>query len=288
MPFANISGAYDLHVHSRPSLFPRIGDDLDLGQHAVEAGLSGILLKNHFESTVGRAAIANKIIEGTLIFGGLVLNGFAGGLNPIAVENALKLGAKQIWFPTIDSFAHKKVFGHTSGFGYQESGTRIPRKGITILFRGQLREEVKTIIELIHDFEVILGTGHLGKKEIFALARFAKEINFQRLLITHPFFNPPNMKMAEIIELVALGAKIELCGGDLYPIPGGGNIDTYQKTVREIGAQSIVLSSDAGQPRKSLPAEVLRIFAQCLMEKGVTQEEINIMVKENPAYLLGI
>jgi predicted metal-dependent phosphotriesterase family hydrolase len=37
-----------------------------------------------------------------------------------------------------------------------------------------------------------------------------------------------------------------------------------------------------------LPAEVLRIFAQCLMEKGVTQEELDVMMKENPRLLLGI
>jgi hypothetical protein len=55
-----------------------------------------------------------------------------------------------------------------------------------------------------------------------------------------------------------------------------------------VGARSIVVSSDAGQPRKSLPGEVLRIFAQCLMDKGVTQKELDIMMKENPRVLLGI
>lgn len=288
MPIADISGAYDLHIHSNPSLFERVGDDLDLGRHAAEAGLSGILLKNHFESTVGRAAIANKVIEGVHIFGSLVLNGFTGGLNPIAAENALKLGAKEIWLPTIDSLAHSRVFGHVGGFGYQESETKIPRKGITILYRGQLKEEVKTIIELVRDYGAILGTGHLGKNEILPLARFAREIKFDRLLITHPFFNPPGLKVGELVELASSGAKFELCGGNLYPIPGVGRIDTYRETVAEVGAQSIVLSSDAGQPRKSLPAEVLRIFAQCLMEKGVTHPEIETMMKRNPAHLLSI
>ena len=288
MPIADISGAYDLHIHSNPSLFTRVGDDLELGRHAAEAGLSGILLKNHFESTVGRAAIADKIIEGIHVFGSLVLNGFAGGLNPVAVEHALKLGAKEIWFPTIDSLAHSRVFGHVGGFGYQESGTKIPRKGISILYRGRLKEEAKTVVELVRDYGAILGTGHLGKKEIIPLTRFARDINLDRLLITHPFFNPPNLTVAELVELASLGATIELCGGNLYPIPGVGRIDTYRETVAEVGAQSIVLSSDAGQPRKSLPAEVLRIFAQCLMEKGVTQGEIDTMIKQNPAHLLNI
>ncbi len=288
MAIANISGSFDVHVHSNPCLFTRIGDDLDLARHAVEARLSGIVLKNHFESTVGRAALANKVIEGTHVFGGLVLNGYAGGVNPIAVENALRLGAKEIWFPTIDSLAHSKVFGHVGGFGYQESGTKVPREPITILDQGHLKEEAKAIVELVRNYGAILGTGHLGKDEIVPLVQFARELKFDRLLITHPFFNPPNFTVPELVDLTSLGAKLELCGGNLYPIPGIGRIDTYRETVAEVGAQSIVLSSDAGQPRKSLPAEVLRIFAQCLMEKGVTQPELDTMMKQNPAQLLSI
>ena len=40
------------------------------------------------------------------------------------------------------------------------------------------------------------------------------------------------------------------------------------------------------QPCKSLPAEVLHVFAQCLMDKGVTHGEIETMIKDNPARLL--
>ncbi|MBW1973830.1 MAG: hypothetical protein JRI44_13495, partial [Deltaproteobacteria bacterium] len=284
----DISNAYDLHIHSNPSLFERIGDDIYIANHAKEAGLTGILLKNHFESTVGRAAIVKNIIGDLYIFGGLVLNSFAGGLNPVAVETALKLGAKEIWLPTIDSKAHAKVFGHLGGFGYQESVTKVKREAITILDDGKIKEEVKIIVELVRDYDVILGTAHLGKDEIFLLAEFAHQINFSKLLITHPFFNPPNLNVKELVRLVQLGSKIELCGGNLYPIPGVGRIDNYRETIREVGAESIILTSDAGQPRKSLPYEVLRVFSQCLMEKGITQSEIDIMVKENPAYLLSI
>jgi len=89
-------------------------------------------------------------------------------------------------------------------------------------------------------------------------------------------------------QLSVKSAFLELCGGNLYPIPGGGRIDDYRRIVAEAGAGSIILTSDAGQPRKSLPAEVLRIFGQCLLEKGVNQDEINLMTKENPARLLGL
>jgi len=86
MAIVNISGAYDMQIHSAPSLFNRIGDDLDFARHAAEAGLAGVLLKNHFESTVGRAGIDRRVIEGTQIWEDLVLNHFTGGLTQLPLN----------------------------------------------------------------------------------------------------------------------------------------------------------------------------------------------------------
>jgi hypothetical protein len=289
MPLVDLFQSFDLHIHSNPSLFFRSGSDVDMARHAAEAGLAGILLKNHFESTVGRAFQADEVVEGTRVFGGLVLNHFTGGLNAVAVEHALKLGAKQIWMPTLDAAGHVQVFGHAGGFGYQESGTEVEREGISVLdARGELKEEAKMIVKLVRKAGAILGTAHLARDEIFSLARFAQEEGFKGLLITHPYFNPPRLSVSDQVELARMGATIELCGGNLYPIPGTARIEDYVKSVAEVGADSLILSSDAGQPRKSLPAEVLRVFAQCLMEKGISQEQINLMTKENPARLLGL
>lgn len=289
MPLVDLTGAWDLHIHSNPSLFTRTGNDLDMARHAQASGLAGILIKNHFESTVGRAYLATCLVDGVRVYGGLVLNHFTGGLNPTAVENALGLGAKQIWMPTLDAEAHAKTFGHTGGFGYQESGQKIARPGISVLDdTGQLSPDVKIIVELVRDAGAILGTAHLRRDEIFAMAVFARDAGMTRLLVTHPYFNPPDLCLEDQRALTEMGAFLELCGGNLYPIPGVGRIDNYRATVAKVGAKSIVLSSDAGQPRKSMPAEVLRIFGQCLMEKGVTQSEIDLMCKENPASLLGV
>ena len=45
MPIVDLNGAYDLHIHSNPSLFERSGSDLDMARHARDSGLAGILLK---------------------------------------------------------------------------------------------------------------------------------------------------------------------------------------------------------------------------------------------------
>ena len=289
MPIVNLSGAIDLHIHSNPSLFKRVGSDLDIARHAAEHQLAAVLIKNHFESTVGRAFLTDAAIEGTHVFGGLVLNHFAGGLNPCAVETAIRLGAKQIWMPTIDARGHADAFGHTGGYGYQESNSRIRRDGITIIDdAGELVEEIKIIVELVKASDVILGTAHLSREEIFKLAVFCHNLGFSRLLITHPYFDPPKLSVKEQAKLNELGATIELCGGNLYPIPGTAKLSDYLESISTLGAKAFVISSDSGQPRKSMPAEVLRVFSQCLLEKGVTQEELDIMTKENPRRLLNL
>ncbi|MEW6262505.1 MAG: DUF6282 family protein [Thermodesulfobacteriota bacterium] len=292
MPLVDLSGAFDLHVHSSPEMFPRLGDDLDLARHAAVSGLGGILLKNHFESTVGRAHLAQRgITEGSAakVFGGLVLNHGIGGLNPLAVETSLHLGARQVWMPTVDAAAHGQAHGRLGGYGYQESNLKAPRPGLTVLDEsGRLKAEVETIVTLIREAGAILGTAHLDRAEIFALAEFARKIGFSKLLITHPEFNPPRLSLTDQKILVELGATLELCGGNLYPIPGLGRLDDFRRIVADAGAEHVILTSDAGQPRKSWPAEVLRVFAQNLMEKGVTQAEIDLMTKVNPARLLGL
>jgi len=289
MNLVELSGAYDLHVHANPEIFVRIGDDMDIAHHAAQSGLAGVMIKNHFESTVGRAAIVDRAGCGARVFGGLVLNWSCGGLNPLAVETALRLGARQIWMPTVDAAAHAAAHGMTGGANYQKSGLSLPRPGISVLdCDGTLKSEAKIIVELVKEAGAILGTGHLSREEIFALADFALPAGFEKLLITHPEFNPPALSIEDQKLLTTRGAILELCGGNLYPIPGVGHIDDYRCIVAEAGAEAIILSSDSGQPRKSWPAEVLRIFGQCLMEKGVSQEEINLMTKDNPARLLGL
>ena len=39
MAIVDLSGAFDLHIHSHPSLFTRSGTDIDMARHAAAAGL---------------------------------------------------------------------------------------------------------------------------------------------------------------------------------------------------------------------------------------------------------
>jgi len=46
------------------------------------------------------------------------------------------------------------------------------------------------------------------------------------------------------------------------------------------------MSTDLGQPYNLPPAEGMRLFIATFLRKGLTSEEIELMVKVNPARLL--
>ena len=48
-----LRGGYDLHAHSFPSHVSRSVDDFELLEQAAGAGMAGVMIKNHYESTAG-------------------------------------------------------------------------------------------------------------------------------------------------------------------------------------------------------------------------------------------
>lgn len=80
-------------------------DDLELMEAAVARDVRAVVIKSHHFPTVNRAALVNRLRKERHpdsdfeMFGGITLNRFVGGINPQAVEAALKLGAKLVWPP---------------------------------------------------------------------------------------------------------------------------------------------------------------------------------------------
>ncbi len=71
--------------------------------------------------------------------------------------------------------------------------------------------------------------------------------------------------------------------------PGHGvNFNHSLRLINELGPSHIILSNtDAGQPGNP-PVWAARILIMGLMSHGVSEEDINIMAKKNPAKVLGI
>lgn len=286
----SVENAIDMHVHTYPSLFRRIGDDIDIARHSRDKGLQAFVSKCHFESTVSRAYYATKVVQGIKVFGGIVLNEFVGGINPSAVEACLMLGGKIVWMPTLDAANHAKVFGSTRTYGRKSmdiSEKAIKFKGITILQNGQLTEETKVIVKLITEYGSVLGTGHLSKEEIYQLIKFCK-IEKAKVLVNHPYYPVPKLTLREIQELIGEGAYAEFNYATLDPMNNATTLEEVKHTIDTLGAENCVIATDSGQPFRPMPAETLRIYAQMLHEKGISVEQLKKLMIDIPQKLLNI
>jgi hypothetical protein len=281
-----MTDAVDLHCHPYPDLFPRLADDIDIAIAARDAGMRAIVLKCHHESTVSRAYLVERMVPGIRVLGGVVLNTYVGGLNPAAVEAALRLGGQEVWMPTIDAGYHAQVHGGTGGYDSQQGG-RQTNEGIWVTDGdGDLRHEVSDILALVAEHNAILGTCHLSPNEIVTLVTQARTMGVQKIVVTHPFFKVPNLQLQVIEELVRLGAMPEFGYCTVSPAWHYSTPEVVAEAIGRVGASRCLLVSDTGQRHNPLPSEALRIFAQTLFEKGLGEQDIRAMIVSNPSDLL--
>ncbi len=290
MELLKLDGAVDLHVHSYPCVFQRRVDDRQAARAAADAGMAAIVLKCHHESTVSRAYLIQSEFPNLKIFGGVVLNQFVGGINPAAAEVALRLGAKEVWMPTIDAAHHVEVHGTRGGYDVQSSGSDfVWGDPISAVKDGKVTNEAMVVLELIAKYDVILGTAHLSLPEIDLLVRAAKERGVQKILITHPYFRvPAGMNIDFLKEMNRLGAIGEFGYCTISPMWAYVNLQFTKEVMDDMGYDNCVVMSDSGQSHNPVPPEALWLYAQGLYEKGVSATNIEKLIDKNPKALLGI
>lgn len=287
-PMVDMAGTIDLHCHPYPDLFPRAGDDLSIAQAARGVGMRAVVLKCHHESTVSRAYYVQRLVPEIQVFGGVVLNSYVGHVNPAAVEAALRLGGKVVWMPTIDAGYHAQIHGGTGGYESQ-SGGRSSAEGVWVLDdEGELKPEVLEIFELVAEHGALLGTCHLSPREIVALVRAARERGIEKVVVTHPFFKVPNLDMDTVAEVARMGAYLEFGYCTVSPAWHYATPEKVAQAIDIAGSSRCLLVSDTGQRHNPLPHEALRVFAQTLFEKGVTQDKISTMIIGNQMDLLDL
>ena len=286
-----LQGAIDLHQHAAPSLFERVTDDVGLAAEARARGMRGVLLKAHEQDTTGRAALVRRQVSGIEAYGGIVLNHHTGGLNPAAVDNSIKLGARMIWMPTLSAQHHIDHFGG-SHFGKAMKGrteTRTPARGIGVLdAAGVVVPAAREILDLIADAGICLSTGHLSPREIMALVREARRAGVTRILVTHPDLTLTGLTVEDQKALAAEGAVLEKDIIVMMPAWQSLSLEQMTKSIREIGPQHCVLATDFGQLHHPMPPEGLRMFVQMLLEQGIGPDEVRTMIVDNPARLLNL
>lgn len=288
--------AIDMHQHLGPSVIPRALDILQGAREAEAAGMKGILVKDHQFPSMASVEIAKSCLgEERKIFIGssLVLNHEVGGLNVAAVETAINMGVNMIWLPTISTENHH-VSHEKQGLKFPASKKKIdtlPRGYIDLVDgEGRVTDGLKRVLQVIaKDKNVILGAGHGTASEINAIIREAQLAGIEKIVVNHPTYMI-DASLDQMSEWAASGVYMEFGACTCDPISSICNVEVDQTvaTIRSIGIDHVTLASDYGQISNPHPVEGLKHFAELLLSKGFTVDELEIMMKKNPAKLLGI
>jgi len=279
-----IAGAIDMHIHIDPeSRLKRRQDSLQLARTARDAGMRAIVLKNREYGTVALARLVQELVPEVEIFGSITLDNEAGGLNPGAVLAWVRMGARVVWMPTATAANSKGKVLHSRGLD-------LPGEGQNVLdSRGKLLPEVQEILQIVKDYDVVLGTGHLAPKEVFVLVEEAFKTGLKKVVITHVLQDQlidVILTNEEIVRLAKMGAFIEYsywtCENNIYKTAPGVLVES----MKMVGAEHCIMTTDFGQIDNAPAPEGMKAFVRAMLQGGIGEKEIETMVKKNPARLL--
>tara|TARA_B100001013_G_scaffold336830_1_gene256429 strand:- start:122 stop:868 length:747 start_codon:yes stop_codon:yes gene_type:complete len=248
-----------------------------MAEQAKAMGMQGMVLKSHEYPTHPVAYTASQAVPDITLIGGIALDYEVGGLNATAVESSAKMGSRVVWMPTYSARADREHKGLEGGIYLLDD-------------RGQLVPEVHAILEQVKAHDMVLATGHISTKESMVLVEEARNMGIGRIVVTHgttmSFWT--GMTLEDMKTLASMGAYIEHCLHVMMPL-------TYRLAPRElveiimaIGTENCIVSTDFGQDYHPMPAEGFRMGIATLLQAGMEEVEVGMLVKDNPSRLMGL
>lgn len=286
-----LAGAIDLHIHAAPDVVPRLLDDLALARAARDSGMAAIVLKSHHMPTADRAQIAQSLVPEVRVFGGLTLNFPAcGGLNPEAVKVAIRMGAKIVWLPTLSAANHieKTKTRITGNLGLLSKGF-LPRPVQVVDEAGAVRPELREILGLIAEADIVLATGHLAVAETEAVVDAAVAAGVRKILVNHPELWLIDMRVETQRALAAKGAVMEVCLRSATGAGHGGVTPALlADRIKAVGPGHVAMATDFGQVDSPPAPEGMGQYIAHMQEAGISPADIRRMTHDTPARLLGL
>lgn len=273
----SLAGRIDFHAHSGPDTVARSLNSFEVVRQAKAAGMRGLVLKNHYVSTAALAQLAMQEVGGIEVFGGIALNRSAGGINAEAVRRMVLVEGKRgkvVWLPTFDA-------------ENQVRSAKENRPFVSIVQDGKLVPALAEVFQVVAEANLVLATGHSSATESLMVLEAAKQAGVKNLLVTHVLTDPTRATIDQMKRMASLGAVMEFTwlahlGASAVPIADAA------KAIREVGAEHFLITSDLGQANNPPHTAGLRAFISALKGQGVSEREIDLITRTNPARLLGL
>ena len=272
-----LEGALDIHVHFGPDpKVERRAGAVEIALQARDLGMQGVVLKSHEYPTHPVAATTSDLINDITVLGGIALDEEVGGLNVSAVKATANMGGRIVWMPTYSAKADRETKGLDGGITLLDSS-------------GSLVPEVHSILEVIKSHDMVLATGHISTDESKALVSEARNMGIERVVVTHgttmSFWT--GMTVEDMKELAGMGAYIEHCLHVVMPTTHRLDPKDLANTIKEIGPEKCILSTDFGQDFHPMPGEGMRMGIATMLRSGLEEVEVGMLVKDNPSRLMG-
>jgi Family of unknown function (DUF6282) len=288
-----LQGAVDCHVHACPHINPRSVNVLDATRQAAAAGMKGLGLMDNFGNSSGLAALAMEELGqlGIDVFGGIILEPPAGGIDVEIVRIALEYGygqyggARFVSLPT--HHTQNIARSEKRSPAYIDSCFAVPSVG-------DLPDRLLELFDLIAQREVVLNTGHVAPAEALRLVEAARIRGVTRILVPCDHYSPSEVR--QITDAGALAEFSFFCLSHATQIPLT-NVDaeahravpvTLEQLLERIQAASpkrTVLSTDSGSAVLPPPVESLREYLLLLQMAGISSGDLQQMSSTNPATL---
>jgi hypothetical protein len=319
-----LRGAIDMHAHQDPdSNGPSYGqaarsdDAIDLVKRAKASGMRGFVIKEHLDQSAGLAYYMRKLSPEMEIFGGMGSNLTTGQrVNPWAIIHMTEMKGgwgRVVWMPSWDSEnSSHRVQNYLTNLAPQRAKyfnppfVSVARCADGGLFwanfpkpcaNGELLPEVKEALSVIaskktrdSNGDLILATGHNSPQEGMMMIKEAVRVGVKHIIITHPLLDVCDYTDAEIKEAVSLGPEIY---AEFTSQFGNANaspelLKQYASGIRAAGVEHAFVSSDTGQLGSKFQPDALADAAKALRGQGFTERDIDLLLKINPAKILGI
>jgi hypothetical protein len=288
---ALLEGAVDLHCHSGPAAMPRVLDHHEAMQDAAGAKFRALLYKDHFYLGVAQAKILEKLFPdtGVKLYSGIALNNASGGLNPHAVDHAVKIGAKIVWMPTLSAANHIKKAETEAKMQPKPAVKLLDPVPLSVLdANGRLTDDTLKILDLIAEGDIILAGGHLSVKELFPLFAEAKKRGVQKMLVNHPTY-VVGCSDEDIRGLVAMGVYMEhsIC---MFVEGAAKHYDDQdlRHLIEVAGVDHTCLCSDLGLRGSPRPVDGYRQIVKMLLDLQFPAKDIRTLIGDNSARLLNL
>ncbi|MEM6428617.1 MAG: DUF6282 family protein [Deinococcota bacterium] len=316
-----LQGAIDIHVHAGPHIFssPRRVDPIQAATEAKAAGMRALVFMDVFEMSNGTSWLVNRVVDDFQTFGGLIMNTVYGGMNPRSVKTALNYGSGAKFI----SFGAHSTYYQASREGHWVDGKFVPLSELYPKFKQEELDrciriplEVKPdskldeILSLIAERpEVYLNTGHISVEEGLRVIELAQQYGIKKVLVASSVTKLATLE--QLKHMAAQGAIIEYTlaaythttpipkthyyvereymsiDEGMHEAPGGG-VKLVAEQIQELGAEHCIIATDFGVYTLPTPVEGFREFIACLLDLGVSPEDIRTLTKTNPERLLGL